>query len=169
MTPRVRSYLFACLIPSGIGCSRAQPPYRAETAAEARRLATTTDTVYRRRLQDLIRRSQLVRTDSLARLNSSIPSTPDSALHRVRKAIACEEVRLLAANGQAATLRAIKRMADSLSRSGFDYLRYSEKSLAASGPPLKFRKGDCGVNSHRLLPDSLEYEVYPTRHTPSPR
>ena len=56
-------------------------------------------------------------------------------------------------------------MADSLDRNGFDYLRYSEKALAASGPPLEFRKGDCGVNSHRLLPDSLEYEVYPTRNT----
>ena len=167
MTLRIRTCVLASLIFSGIGCSLFVPSYRAEMAAERNRLATTTDTVYRRRLQDLIRRSQLVRTDSLVRWNTSIPSTPDSALHRVRREIACEELRLLVAHGQAATLRAITRMADSLDRNGFDYVRYSEKSLAASGPPLEFRKGDCGVDSHRLLPDSLEYEVYPTRRTPS--
>ena len=164
MTPRFRTCVLACLILSGFGCSLLVPSYRAEMAAERNRLATTTDTVYRRRLQDLIRRSRLVPIDSLARLYASIPGTSDSVLHRVRQEIGCEDARLHSEHGQAALLRAFRRMEDSLERSGFDYRFQAERMLSASGPLLQLRKGDCGVDFKRRLPDSLNYEVYPTKY-----
>lgn len=133
-------------------------------AAESNRLAATTDTVYRRRLEDLIRRSRLVPTDSLARLYAAIPSTPDSLLHWVRQEIGCEGLRLVTVHGMAANLRAFRRMEDSLERSGFDYRIQAERMLAARGPLLQIRKGDCGVDSYRMLPDSLDSEVYPTTY-----
>lgn len=73
----------------------ADPGYQRAAVAESTTLATTTDTIYRRRLQDLIRRSLLVPTDSLARLHRAIPTTVDSLLPPLRQELTCEEWRLI--------------------------------------------------------------------------
>jgi hypothetical protein len=139
--------------------------YRQQARADSITIATTKDTIYKRRLSDLIRRSLLVPTDGLARLYASAPSTSDSELYILRQEIGCEELRLLMAHGQAATLRATSRMADSLVRSGFDVDFNAGKVLAAKGPNAEIRNGSCGVFwPHPRLPDSLNYEVYPTRY-----
>src|SRR3954469_842433 len=99
-------------------------PYQQRVAHDSATVAATTDTIYRRRMLDLIRRSRLVPTDSLARLYALIPLTPDSTMHLLRQEIGCEGSRLIAVHGQAAALRAFERMADSLERTGFASLQY---------------------------------------------
>jgi hypothetical protein len=171
----VRKYAISSFLLLTAACSRAQHAaahrvsnysnYQDQLSADSAALATTTDTIYQRRLRDLIRRARLVPVDSLARLYASIPSTPDSALHGVRQEIGCEGLRLMATYGQAAQLRAFGRMEDSLERSGFDYQREAERMLSANGPLLHIRNGDCGVTFPRSrLPDSLYYEVHPTKY-----
>ena len=160
------------LILSGVACSRCstlqtlgRPTYRERVTAEAAVLATTNDTIYRRRLSDLIRRSQLVPIDSLARLHASIPTTADSALPRLRREVTCEQRQLFLDHGHAAVLRAVDRMADSLVRRGYRFERDQERMLSATGGFMEIRLGDCGIDIHRPLPsDSLNNEVYPTKY-----
>jgi hypothetical protein len=154
--------LAACGPSVALPQSRPTPTQR-QAAAESAAIATTADTIYKRRLSDLIRRSLLVPVDSLARLHAAIPSTPDTGLYRLRQEIGCENYRLLVRHGQAADLRAFRRMTDSLQRSGLDLERQADRMNAAAGPPLHIRGGDCGVPlPFPHLPDSLNSEVYPT-------
>ena len=143
----------------------ADPGYQRAAAAESTVLATTTDTVYRRRLQDLIRRSLLVPTDSLARLHRAIPTTADSLLPPLRQELTCEEWRLIHGHGNAATVRAIRRMGDSLQRNGVAFLRDQDRLLAAGDGTESLRPETCGIDVHRpRLPDSLNLEVFPTKY-----
>jgi hypothetical protein len=72
---------------------------------------------------------------------------------------------LLGGHGQAAMIRAINRMADSLERRGLDFLRNQDRMLAADGGRLELHSAECGVNVHRTrLPDSLNSEVFPTKY-----
>lgn len=171
MTLYFRVGLVLATVLSAVACGQArtrdwpaQPSYNDVAAAESSALATSTDTIYQRRLRDLIRRSLLVPTDSLARLHGSIPTTADSLLPPLRQELVCEEWRLTLGHGHAAALRAIRRMADSLERNGVAFLRDQDRLLASGDASVSLRPRTCGVDVRRpRLPDSLYFEVFPTK------
>jgi hypothetical protein len=134
--------------------------YRQMVAAESISLTRTTDTTYRRRINDLIRRSRAVRTDSLARLMVALETAPDSIKWRVRRAYGCEDLYLMMAHGYAARSRAVYRMIDSLYRTGFDATRTDERLSRIKGPPFIIDHQTCGDAVFALpkIPDSLAFE-----------
>lgn len=167
--------LASAAVAIGVACSQAQVrevPTRSPArvfpdrlAAESLGVASASDSVYVRRMLDLIRRARAVPTDSLARLYAAIPQTPDSTLYVLRQEIGCEGVRLAVAHGSAALGRAMGRMRDSLMHSGIDADYQADRMLKAPGPLRQFGPGICGVTLPiRRLPDSLELEPPGPRH-----
>jgi hypothetical protein len=126
-------------------------------------LARTPDTIYRRRMYDLIRRSRLVPTDSLARLYVALAAVPDSARWRVRQLVVCQTQHLVILHGFPAAERATMRMMDSLNRGGFDANRHGERMESVKGPDVELPHQLCG-NPQDLppLPDSLMRVPFPT-------
>jgi hypothetical protein len=138
--------------------------YARAVATESLFLARTPDTVYRRRMYDLIRRARLVRTDSLARLYTVLDAVPDSTQWRVRQLILCEAYYQIALYGPAAVERATIRMMDSLNRSGFDANRNEERMARVKGPDMQLPHPLCGRKGQDLpqVPDSLNRVPFPT-------
>jgi hypothetical protein len=146
---------------------REQPTHRAyeqRARAESLFLRQTTDTVYRRRLLDLIRRSRLVPTDSLAQLYLRLSKASDAELPELRRQYPCMFVRISSRYGSPAAERAAERMIDSLTQTGVD--RNAVDTLIVSGPggPISISKSTCGRDVFDTsLPDSLAIDPEPTR------
>jgi hypothetical protein len=137
--------------------SRGLSTFQRGERAESLALARETDTIYKRRMLDFIRRSRLVPTDSLTRLYIVIPETPRSELWRIRVAIGCENFRLGRMYGLMPWERAFDRMIDSLERSGVNMKHLEETQLAAPGEPMTIGQRTCGEEVFQLptLPDSI--------------
>lgn len=142
--------------------------FAAQERVDSTTLATTTDTVLRRRLSDLRRRALALPIDSTARLYAAIPQTADSSLSALRQALGCQTMILVTQGGSAAHRRATERMRDSLVRTGFAFERQEARMENAGGAPLAFTSGEsCGLSRTIVpLPDSLDREVLPTRYMP---
>ncbi len=145
--------------------------YQQSMVAESIALEREADTTYKRRMLDLVRRSLLVPTDSLARLYVAIPATPVSELWRIRQAFGCEGFRLARTYGGIAVTRAEARLTDSLERGGLDIDRLIKSYLGAPGPLLTIHQSTCGEAVFRLptLPDSLKDKPWPARFQVGPR
>lgn len=136
--------------------------YRERLTAESLFLAQTPDTTYRRRMQDFIRRSLMVPTDSLARLYVALKTAPEDQRWQVRHDFRCEIYYLMRAYGVASYQRADKRLQDSLSRTGFDVEEtFNRMSVIKGSDPQDVR--GCDERTRRLptLPDSIRYEPSP--------
>jgi hypothetical protein len=138
--------------------------YARAVANESLFIARTPDTTYRRRMYDLIRRSRLVRTDSLARLYVALDAVPDSTKWRVRQLVVCQTYHLIVRYGSPAAERATMRMMDSLNRGGFDANGHGERMESVKGPNVELPHPLCGRNAEDLppLPDSLKLVPFPT-------
>jgi hypothetical protein len=143
------------LIPPDPNPQRNTIDYKNSVRAESLRLARNPDTTYVRRTNDLIRRSRLVPTDSLARLRVALEAAPDSVKWRYRQVIICEYARLMRLHGNAAAQRAIYRMLDSLQSTGFGI--DEDRMHRGGGPPQVLSRRACGDATWDLpgLPDSL--------------
>ena len=155
MRSRARSRFVAVAAVCGVACvgSSRSPEetglsdYQRQMKAESIAVNNERDTVYRRRMRDLARRSLLVPTDSLARLYAAIPRTPVADLWRIRQAMGCAEVILISKHGVAAFKKANYRMVDSLIRAGLDVRNADDRSLSAPGPLLSLGVDTCNDNS----------------------
>lgn len=124
------------------------------------------DTVYTRRLRDVIRRGKAVSVDSLARLYVSAATTPDSGMYRILWAVDCEMMSMMHRHGGAAFRRATRRMTDSLQRAGVDFWRAEARISSAAPPPAGVSKEQfCPRVSGPALPDSLWLEPPHPRDT----
>jgi hypothetical protein len=102
-----RRLLVTLSIAGSIGCfaspGRTNPKgptaFQREILAESLQVAHSADTTWQRWMWDFRRRSLLVPTDSLARLNVALFTHPDSTRGPVRQAVSCELLRLMALAG----------------------------------------------------------------------
>ena len=145
--------------------ARAVDDYQARVRAESLAVARSTDTIYQRRMADLIRRSRLVRTDSIARLTVALASGTLEERRRVRDALVCETYVQIRTNGAAAFRRGEERMLDSLRRTGFDPRPTSDRAMTLEYPAGMTPGGSClhAAGAIPRVPDSLARDIYPTR------
>jgi hypothetical protein len=152
------SAAFACF-PGASRSTAAQglTEYQRQERAESLSLVHERDTTYKRRMLDLIRRTRLVRTDSLARLYAALTRTPQSEWWRLRLAIGCESARLAHTYGLIPSLRADQHARDSLQSAGIDIERIGDTYLGTPGPAMSISPSECGMAMFQLprIPDSL--------------
>jgi hypothetical protein len=176
MTPARIRWAAATVLLIGAGCAVLPDPepdsrenvvdYAHGVRAESLQLARNPDTTYVRRMRDLIRRSRLVPTDSVARLFVAVEAAPDSMKEPYRQMLSCKMALLMHEHGLAATMRALDRMHDSLRIAGFrsDAGRFNGGEAVTTLSPTTC--GGLAVWQLPRLPDSLAREPRPTSSQP---